>query len=107
MRLVRASMLLSVLLLAGCEMAAELSEMQNKMVRINSDLKNELGVEAQVGWNIHNGTLTQITVLLPADQVKDRSIQQLKEITYPIVMRHFDSPPQVFQLAAVFQGPGE
>ena len=95
-------LLLASFILSGCEMAVEMGEMQEKMVKVNSALKKELNMEAQVGWNIHNGTLTQITVLIPAERAGEQTLKQLKESTYPIVRKHFQEDPQVYQLAVAF-----
>lgn len=103
MRFSRAAAVLLSVLLAGCDTAIQVSEMNRKMDVINADLKKTLGFEAQIGWNINNGTLTQITVLLPADKVGEQSIRQLKDMTYPVVIKHFDKAPQAFQLVTVFE----
>ncbi|MEJ1360232.1 MAG: hypothetical protein RPU43_00550 [Candidatus Sedimenticola sp. (ex Thyasira tokunagai)] len=95
-------LLLAPFLLSGCEMAAEVGEMHSKMEKVNDALKTELKMEAQVGWNIHNGTLTQISVLIPAEKAGEQTLQELKESTYPIVRKHFQKDPLVYQLAVSF-----
>lgn len=55
MRFSRATAALISVLLAGCDTAVQVSEMNRKMDVINADLKKTLGFEAQIGWNINNG----------------------------------------------------
>jgi hypothetical protein len=88
--------------MSGCDMATDMGNMMDKMNKVNEELKSELNLDAQVGWNIHNGTLTQITVLITADSAGERTVQELKNLTYPIVKKHFKTSPKVFQLAVTF-----
>ena len=97
------SVLIAVFLLSGCQVASDLNEMQSQMTEINDELQAALEMDAQIGWNIRNGVLSQVTVMLPADQVKDQSVHELKELTYPIIQKHFEKTPQVYQLVVVFQ----
>ena len=91
-----------LIMLSGCEMAAEMNDMMTKMETVNADLKSELNMDAQVGWNIHNGTLTQITVIIPEKDTAGMTVQELKDLTYPIVIKHFDEDPKVFKLTVSF-----
>ena len=87
---------------SGCEVAVNMGEMMDKMSDINGALKSELGMDAQVGWNIQNGTLTQISVTVPAEDAGSRTVQELKKLTYPIIRKYFDEDPAMFQVAVYF-----
>lgn len=102
MKNIRMLVLFAAIALAGCDMASDMGEMMSKMETVNSALKSELGMDAQVGWNIHNGTLSQITVIIPDQNAGDRSVQELKDLTYPIVRKHFEEDPLVYQLVVAF-----
>ena len=88
--------------LSGCEMAADMGHMMGKMDQVNESLKTELNLDAQVGWNIQNGTLAQVTVILPGHEAGEKTTNELKDLVYPIIRKHFEKEPQVFQLVVTF-----
>ena len=102
-------LILSVLFLSGCQVATDLRELQTNLEElqadwdeINSALKAELNMDAQVGWNIRNGVLEHVTVQIPAQQAQEYTIQELKDLSFPIIMEYLDDDPQVYQLVVVF-----
>lgn len=97
-------LLLILFALPGCDMAVDMGEMMRKMETINGALKAELDLDAQVGWNIQNGTITQVSVIIPGEQVSTRSVQELKELTYPVIRKHFEQDPLLFQVVVAFSG---
>ncbi|MBS3796451.1 MULTISPECIES: hypothetical protein [unclassified Pseudoalteromonas] len=101
--IIRIVALITVFLLSGCDMAATFADMNNKTEAVQASLRSELGIDAQLSWNIHNGVLTQVSVHIAADTAPDVQVQQLQQQIYPIVLRHFDENPQVFQIVLQYE----
>jgi uncharacterized protein YceK len=94
----------TLLSLQGCGMVEDLAGMQAKMQTINAELKKELGMTAQVGWNIHNGTLTQVTVYIEGDSIEEKTLGQLRDTVIPLLEQHFEEAPEMWIITAAFEG---
>lgn len=90
--------------LQGCGMIEDLTAMQQKMLAITDDLQKELGLVAQVGWNIENGTLTQVRVYIRDAAVEEKTLGQLRDEIVPVLEPHFKQTPQMWLITAAFEG---
>jgi hypothetical protein len=86
--------LLFCVLLTSCGMVSDMAEVQKKSEAISVALEKELGVKPFVGWNIHNGTLTNVNVNFPLDGVAKLTAGDLDAKVRAVVSQHFEKPPE-------------
>lgn len=94
--------LLTILFLSGCNMMEDFSEAQKKQKKVTERLTTKLGGQVQVGWNIHNGRLAQVTVLVPAKAAADSTLRELKGMVAPVVAEEFSEKPARLQISAAY-----
>jgi len=94
------------LALSACGMAEDFQNMSENQEKLQSLIKKENGWETQVGWNIHNGVLTQITIVVNANEVGEESVASVEKIVKDAVARTFDQKPQFLfiQIASSYGG---
>ena len=81
-------------LLSACGMIGDMTEAQKKSETVALALEKETGVKPFVGWNIHNGTLTNVTVSFPMEGVSKLTIGELDAKVRAAVTRSFEKPPE-------------
>jgi len=81
-------------LLAGCDAVEDMKGMFEKQELIEKAIKGTYGWDAQVGWNIHNGVLTQVSVVFDAEQVREEKVSTLERAALEAVARSFKSTPK-------------
>lgn len=92
-------LILIAIILSGCSAAENLQGMFEKQQAVTTDIDEALGVNSQIGWNWHNGTLTDVTVALPADGINATTVGELTQVIKPIIDKHFENKPQVLYVA--------
>ena len=90
---------LIAVILSGCSAADNLQGMFEKQQAVTADVDKALGVSSQIGWNWHNGTLTDVTVAIPAPKVTGTTVSELTEVIEPIIDKHFEKKPRVLYVA--------
>jgi len=70
-----------------------MSGMFEKQELAQSIVKEKYGLDSQLGFNINNGQLTQVTLILNANSVKDKTVDELEEMTKVVVSEVFKSKP--------------
>ena len=88
---------IGVLLMAvvlGCNVIEDMKDVFHKQELVIEAIKEEKGWESKVGFNIHNGVLTDVTVTLDAKEVNDQKVADLVKVVRPVVLESFDSTPQ-------------
>lgn len=66
------SVALAAFLLFGCGFVEDVKGMFEKAQLVSKAIKDKHGWDAQVGWNINNGKLTQVTVVFQAKEVREQ-----------------------------------
>ena len=94
MRKLLAILLLSTLI-AGCDAMEDLKEMGQKQSIVANAIKDSHGWDVQVGWHMSNGILTQVTVVLSADEIRDVTVAEIEQAALDAVSKAFKSKPQV------------
>jgi len=89
-----APLLLCAAIGAGCGVVADLAESQKKSEEFAVALEKELGVKPFVGWNINNGTLTNVNVNFPLEGVARLAAGELHAKVRTVVSRHFGKAPE-------------
>ena len=89
--------LLLGMLVTGCDVAQDFAEMGEKQAKVQKAIQDRHGWSAQVGWNIHNGVLTQVTVVFSASEVGDETVSTLERAArdgdpYPLVLLDGNMP---------------
>ncbi|HKJ50685.1 MAG TPA: hypothetical protein VKB27_04240 [Gammaproteobacteria bacterium] len=87
-----------VLAAAGCDSFENMTELFEKQKLVTEAIKNETGWESQVGFNFNNGVFTNVTVLLNANDVRDRKVTDLERVLVKIVLDNFKSKPQTIYI---------
>jgi hypothetical protein len=91
-------MLLVSLLLMGCNAVSDMKGMFEKQELVQKTIKEKYGLQSQVGWNINNGVLTQVTVAFVADEVRDKKVSELEAAAKEAVASSFKSTPRVLNV---------
>lgn len=89
------------LFLGGCDAFEDFSNMSEKQMRIQTLIQEKYGWHARVGWNIHNAQLTQVTLVLSADEVLNERVSTLQSIAREAVAEVFTSSPKAIYVTLV------
>ena len=68
------------------------------ILEIQKAIKEKYGLQSQVGWNMHNGVLTQVTVSFDAEKVRDKKVSELEAAAKDAVVSSFKSKPKVLNV---------
>ena len=90
-----------VTVLSGCDAFQDFSQMGEKQSRVQTLVKEKYGWHATIGWNIHNAELTQVTLVLSADEVADERVETLEAIAREVVAEVFASRPKAIYVTLV------
>jgi len=58
-----------------------------------TELLDTEGLECEIGFNITNGRLTQVTVVVSSTEVGDLTIDDMVRLIRPVVRKHFKEDP--------------
>lgn len=89
------------MVLLGCDAASDMKEIFNKQEAAQNYVKEKYGWQSQLGFNIHNGVLSQVTLILRAEDVRNESVSHLEEIAREVVSASFKSTPKVVYIQIV------
>ena len=98
MRLIIALTLMVSLLLVGCNAVSDMKGMFEKQELVQKAIKEKYGLQSQVGWNINNGVLTQVTVAFDAEEVRDKKVSELEAAAKEAVASSFKSTPRMLNV---------
>jgi len=98
MRLITTLVFLVSLLLIGCNTVSDMKGMFEKQELVQKAIKEKYGLQSQVGWNINNGVLTQVTVAFDAEEVRDKKVSELEAAAKDAVASSFKSTPRVLNV---------
>jgi len=88
-------LLLSIILflLSACDSIEDMSGMFEKQELAQSLVKEKYGWNSQLGFNMYNGQLTQVTLVLSSNEVREKTVGELETITREVVAEVFKSKP--------------
>ena len=86
---------IGILMLFGCDAFEDMKGVFEKGTLISESIKKEHGWDTQVGWNMDNGTLTQVTVHFSAEQIRQETVAAIEKATLKAVHTNFDSKAEV------------
>ena len=87
-----------LLLLAGCDAITDIKGMFEKQAAVQNLVMEKYGWESQVGFNINNGILTQVTLILNANEVRNEKVSSLEKIAREVIAESFASKPNVIYI---------
>lgn len=99
----RALILLSLLLplLYGCDAIEDFQQMGEKQSRVQAMIQEKYGWHVNLGWNIHNAELTQVTLVFSAEEVANERVETLQAIAREAVAEVFVSQPKAIYVTLV------
>jgi hypothetical protein len=92
---------LLALLLGACDAIEDFSHMGEKQSRMQAYIMDKYGWHADIGWNIHNAELTQVTLVLSAEEVANERVETLQTIAREAVAANFSSRPKAIYVTLV------
>ena len=92
MRLILA--LAATLALTGCDAIDDMKGAFDNKAKIEARIKEKRGWTTMVGFNINNGTLTQVTVHYQIDEVRKESVATLEAVAVEEISAAFKSKPK-------------
>ena len=98
MRLISTLLLSASILLIGCDAVSDMKGMFEKKGLVQKAIKERYGLQSQIGWSMHNGVLTQVTVTFEAEEVRDKKVSELEAAAKDAVASSFKSTPRVLNL---------
>jgi len=84
--------------LIGCDSINDMTGMFEKQELAQSIMKDRYGLDSQLGFNINNGQLTQVTLVLDANDIREKTVTELEEMTMNVVSEVFKSEPHVIYI---------
>lgn len=90
--------LVLVIVLVGCDTVEDMRDMLDTQEQLRGIIKEEIGVEPLVGFNMNNGVLIDVSITLNADDVADKSVSELVRIARSAVKRSFESKPRAIYI---------
>jgi hypothetical protein len=95
MRIITPVLLAVSLLFAGCNAVSDVKGMFEKQGLVQKTIKEKYGLQTQVGWNMNNGVLTQVTVVFAAGEVRDKKVSELEAVAREAIASSFKSSPRM------------
>lgn len=89
-----------VLLLAACNVVESFSEMQAQAEAAAVLIERDVGTKPFMGWNINNGTFTNLNVVFDGTQVAALSVRELESKVRKAVSSSFKQQPQQLLVSA-------
>ena len=86
-------LLAGVALLSGCGFE-DMKGGFEKSQLVAKAIKDKHGWNTQVGWNIHNGKLTHVTVVFQSSEVREQKVEVLESAAAEAIGKAFASKPE-------------
>ena len=92
-------------LVSGCRAFEDMAGFMEKQALVQKAIRDKYGWETMVGWNMHNGTLTQVAVSFDAAEVRAETVASLEEAAKSGVAAAFKSKPRVIYVQVASEPP--
>ena len=89
------------LAMAGCDVASSIKEGMEKSGSAATAIEKRAGTKPEIGFNIHNGNLTTVTVQFSTVPVAP--VPELERIVREEVKRAFQAEPSNLVIAFIFK----
>lgn len=91
-------LLVTLLLLTACDAVQWAEEMIEIQSAIQAEIQQKHGLSAEIGWNYTNGVLELVEIQFEETEVEDMTVSELRELSAPIILEHFEQVPQLIVL---------
>jgi hypothetical protein len=88
------------LVLSGCNFVESMKETQAQADAAAELLEKEVGTKPFMGWNIHNGTLTNVNVIFEGSKVAALPVSELEAKVRRAVTASFKQQPKQLIVSA-------
>ena len=92
---------LCVCFLTACDAVQDMQGLFEKQALIQTAVRDKYGWDVQVGWNMHNGILTQVTIGFDAEQVRHEAVSTLEHAALYAVAESFKSTPKAIIISII------
>ena len=96
---------LCVCFLTACDAVQDMQGLFEKQALIQTAVRDKYGWDVQVGWNMHNGILTQVTLGFVAEQVRHEAVSTLERAALDAVAQSFKSTPNAIVISIITEPP--
>lgn len=83
----------ALFIMTGCNAVDDMRGMFEKQEIAQKIIKDKYGWNSQLGFNMSNGVLTQVTLMLNANEVRNESVARLEKIAKDVAATTFKSQP--------------
>lgn len=106
--IIRTVIVLLALVLSGCSFVGDMQEMSAQQSQLQEKIKEQHGWDVQVGWNIHNGVLTNVTVMVETLTVAGLQVSEVEAALKTAVSESFEEEPKalVIQIISTYSEQG-
>lgn len=98
MKHLKFTLLIATLGLSACDSINDMKGLLAKQGIAQDFVKEEYGIDSQIGFNFDNGIFTQVSLVISADDVREKSIDELEVIAKKMAAHTFDSKPQAIYI---------
>ncbi|MEM7561960.1 MAG: hypothetical protein AAF353_02800 [Pseudomonadota bacterium] len=92
-----------VVFLSACETVENRRDMLDKQTELKGHIKDGIGVDSLVGFNLDGGVLIDVSVAFDADAVADRTVSELRRVVRHGVKNTFKTPPRAIYVQLFFE----
>ena len=82
----------------SCDSVEDMRDMRDTQEQLKGLIKESIGVEPLVGFNIKGSILVDVSISLNADEVADKTVSELKRVVRSAVKQTFDSKPRAIYI---------
>ncbi len=90
--------LIFAFVIVSCNTVEDLRDMRDTQEQLKGLIKESIGVEPLVGFNISGSILVDVSISLNADDVADRTVSELKRVVRSAVKQTFDRKPRAIYI---------
>ena len=87
-----------LLAVTGCDAVDDMKGMFEKQESAQTIIKEKYGWDSQLGFNMSNGVLTQVTLVLNANDVRNETVSKLEKIAKDVIAMTFKSTPKAIYI---------
>ncbi len=86
------------IVVASCDTVEGMRDMKDTQDQLTGMIREEIGVDALIGFNMNNGVLIDVSIGFSASDVNDRSVSELVRAARTAVNASFEELPRVIYI---------
>lgn len=90
----------ATLFVGACNVAESMKETQAQAEAAATLLEKEVGTKPLMGWNVHNGTLTNVNVIFDGSKVAALPVSELESKVKRAIAANFKQQPKQLMISA-------